>query len=384
MKTISQALGTILLVAIGCQLASAQVSIMFQENFDQLPLRPPVDEDPTGGSFPNAFSHNPPQNWFNQFSNVPGVGDPLVGVTEWEGWSFANKAFWIDVSDDEGRSQFTRSSGIVAVADPDEWNDLGDPANTIGFYETILETPFFDIGELSEKGSRLQLQFDSSWRPQCCDDGENFDPNGNNKKLRIIARFEDGSEQEMLRWDSAPFRFEIAGGGYRPSTDPNDEPNPFFKPANLNELLFVDLSSLLDTSHLGFKILFSMEDAGDDWWFAMDNMQMISSNEIPGDMDLSGFVDEDDIDDFAQAMHNSLDYTLTHFGESPATRGSADGDFNFDDIDWFVSILNGGGVAASRETIIAAIQAQAVPEPSTAGLVMIALVLGLNQSRHRK
>ncbi len=386
MKTICHALLAAMMLSLVGSSALAQVTaIPFQENFNDLPLRPPVDEDPIG-SFPNAFTHEPPENWFNQRSMVPGIGNPIVGVEEWEGWSFANKNFWIDVSQDEGRSLFTRGQGVVAVADPDEWNDLGDPANTIGFYNTILETPFFDIGELLSKGSRLQLKFDSSWRPgppqqQCCDDGEGFDPNGNNQKVRIVARYEDGTQSELLRWDAAPF---INPLNDRPSLDPADDPNPFFKSANFNELVYVDLTELLVTTQNRFQILFGMEDAGDDGWFAFDNMQMISLDVVPGDMDLSGFVDTDDIADFAQAIHNPLDYVLTHFGESPATRGSADNDFNFDDIDWFVNILNGGGVAASRDTIVAAIQAQSVPEPSTACLAALVFGVALVQSRGRR
>lgn len=380
MRAYCHTLGVVLLLLLASSQATAQVTIMFQENFDQLPLGPPEDEDPTGGNFPNAFTHNPPELWFNQRSNVPGVGDPSVGVAEWEGWSFANKNFWIDVSQDEGRSQFQRGQGVIAVADPDEWNDRGDPANTIGFYNTFLETPFFDIDEFRRKGSRLQLQFDSSWRPQCCDDGESFDPNGNNQTASFFVRYSDGSMTPIDRWESAPF---VTASG-NPSTDPSNPPNPFFKSANLNELVHLDLSQYLISSQLQFQIVFGMQDAGDDWWFAMDNMQMISMTEVPGDMDLNGFVDEDDIDDFAQAMHSSLDYALTHFGEAPAIRGSADDDFNFDDIDWFVDILNGGGVAASRDTIIAAIQAQAVPEPATLGLAAVVLCLGLAQTRVRR
>lgn len=373
---------------VGCAICAAltmfasttlAVQIFFQENFDQLQLRPPVDEDPTT-PFPEAFTHQPPSGWELDVSGVPGVGNPSVGVVEWEGWSFANKSFWIDVSQDEGRSQFTRGQGTVAVADPDEWNDLGDPANNVGFYNTFLETPFFDIGNLLQTGSRLQLQFDSSWRTQCCDDGDGFDPAGNNQTASFTARFEDGTEVALDRWESAPFFFIDPFGIERPSTDPADIPNPDFKSSNLNELVFIDLSPLLQvTNHSRFQIIFGMEDAGDDWWFAMDNMQLISLTEVPGDMDLDSDVDVDDIDDFAQAIHDAADYAATHFGESPATRGSDDSDFNFDDIDWFVNLLNGGGVAASRDTIIAAIQAQAVPEPSTLLLASVVFSLGLGR-----
>ncbi len=35
-------------------------------------------------------------------------------MTEWAGWSFADKNFWVTVSGNQGRSDFTRGSGVVA------------------------------------------------------------------------------------------------------------------------------------------------------------------------------------------------------------------------------------------------------------------------------
>lgn len=371
---------TLVLMAGLCAPAFAQVSIVFQENFDQLTLQPPVDEDST---ITQAFTHELPNTqWQIDNSGVPGLNSPSIGIFEWKGWSFANKDFWIDVSDDERRSEFTRAQGVVAVADPDEWNDKANPANNFGFYNTFLGTPFFPINPLQQLGSRLKFQFDSSWRPQCCDDGEQFNPNENNKTATIRAIYEDGSKKELLRWESAPFFFTDALGIKHPSRDPEDTPNPDFKRTATDELVFVDLSELLlnPNNHPGFRLEFGLGDAGDDWWWAMDNMQMISLTTVPGDMDLNGSLDEFDIDDFAQAMHSTKDYIATHFGEFPATRGSLDSVFDFDDIDWFVDLLNGDGVAASRDTILSAIEAQAIPEPSTGS--MVTLLLGLAFSRH--
>ena len=360
----------------------AQVSMVFQENFDELPLQAPVDED---SPIRQAFTHEPPTpEWRIDNSDVPGVNEPSIGIFEWEGWSFANKDFWIQVSNDERRSEFTRSFGTVAVADPDEWNDRADPANNFGFYNTFLETPFFDIDSLREKGSRLQFQFDSSWRPQCCDDGEQFDPDRNNKTAVIKAIFEDGSEKELLNWQSAPF-IDAAGNPFR-FPGPNNFPNPNFKPTATNELMFVDLSEILlnPDNHLGFQLQFGLINAGDDWWWAMDNMQMISTGfEIDGDMDLNGVVEEADTSHFAQAMHNELDYILTHYGESPAVRGSPDSTFDFDDIEWFVGVLNDEGVAATQAAVAAAISAYGVPEPSSGCLAICFAFAGLLRNRTR-
>ena len=131
-----------LLLASRSGLLSAQ-TVIFEENFDQLPLDKPVQED---SSITQAFTHSPPDNWRVDSSGVPGVQNPSIGVFEWEGWSFANKDFWIEVSGNERRSEFKKAEGTLAVADPDEWNDLGDPANNVGFFKTFLKTPVFNIG----------------------------------------------------------------------------------------------------------------------------------------------------------------------------------------------------------------------------------------------
>ncbi len=388
MRTFHRLLCVCLALAWGIGPAGAQ-QVVFQENFDQLPLGPPVQED---SQIVNAFTHAPPSGWVRDATGVPGVENPSIGIFEWEGWSFANKEFWIDIANDDPgdgrRQEFLRGDGTILVADTNEWNDLGNPANNVGYYDTFLDTPEFVIGDLLNKGDRLQLQFDSSWIPQCCDDGANLDPPfgtdipfENNKTARIRAKFEDGSTQELLRWESAPFIRTDTAGNEHPSTNPEDPINPNFKAIDTNELVFVDLSSLLSTTHFAFKLEFALGDSGDDWWWAMDNMFMISMTTVPGDMDINGILDEQDIDDFAQAMHSTKDYIASHFGEFPATRGSEDSVFDFDDIDWFVQLLNDNAIAASRDTVLTAIAAQAIPEPTTGVLAM--LTLGALLARRR-
>lgn len=373
MKSVRYFLLGSMLLALAMENSQAQQGpvLVFEQNFDLLPLRPPIDEEST---IPNAFTLIPPDNW-RTVSDLPGAGNPEIGVSEWEGWSFANKDFWIEVSEDELRSEFKKSQGTIAVADPDEWNDLGNPANRLGFFEAFLHTPEFSIAELKATGDRLRFLFDSSWLPQCCDDGERFAPNENNKTATIRVRFEDGSSQTLVQWESAPFFFIDSSGNTHPSTDPQDIPNPRFKSTDLNESVLLNIDSLLDSGHLSFQLEFGLTNAGDDWWWAMDNMMMISMTTVPGDMDLSGFLDTNDIDDFAQAMHNTEAYRADHFDEHPSIRGSLDSVFDFDDIDWFVGLLNDQGFSTSKATVLAAIAAQAVPEPTGLSLALLALVV---------
>ncbi|MCP4263029.1 MAG: hypothetical protein GY774_36780, partial [Planctomycetes bacterium] len=93
-------------------------TVLFAENFEGLVLGPNVDETLVGEA---VWTDTPPEDWTVDESGIPGLGmDATDGVTEWAGWAFADKAWWIEAAEDQNRSQFELASGIVAVADPDE------------------------------------------------------------------------------------------------------------------------------------------------------------------------------------------------------------------------------------------------------------------------
>ncbi len=254
-------------------------TILFSQNFNGLQLQPSVQET----TFSNAFTHIPPPGWLVERSDIPGVGTPSIGVEEWEGWSYANKAFWILAGQDR-RPEFTRGQGTIAVADPDEWNDIGNPADNLGFYNTLMRTSNISL-PISTAPRKLKLAFDSSWLDQCCDDGDKFNPGGNNKTALISLKVANGPLIEVMRWESAPFR-DNAG---RPSRDPRDNPNPFFKDDATNEGVLLNLTPILQ-QYAGSTITmsFAMQNAGDDWWWAVDNVQMFSLSVLLGDMNVDG------------------------------------------------------------------------------------------------
>ncbi|WP_327321246.1 hypothetical protein OG735_01095 [Streptomyces sp. NBC_01210] len=63
---------------------------------------------------------------------------PQNGVREWRGWTLTTMAFWARAGADQGREDFSLSSGVLAVADPDEWDDLGSPSDTTTFDSTLV------------------------------------------------------------------------------------------------------------------------------------------------------------------------------------------------------------------------------------------------------
>ncbi len=391
-----------LLLVTFLALPASAITLLFQENFDGLLLGAPVDETFLAGTFPQAFTHNEPLGWDRIATNVPGVSNPLVGVEEWEGWSFADRDFWIAAAAGPsgqppgGREAFTLGSGTIAVADPDQWNDLGDPANELGFYNTLLITPTIDLAPRLPGEDRLVIQFDSSWRGGCCDDGESFNPDGNNQAAILRARLPNNQLVELFRWESAPF-YDSLGN---PTVDPFDTgglpnlSNPFFKPDNFNERITIDLDSLIPPSGLalltaalpgglsssssngGLIFEFGMENAGDDGWWAIDNVEVASYSTTLGDMDLSGMLEQADIAAFALGMLDTDAYRFDYYGEFPGTRGSPDSTFDFDDVPWFIALLEGAGVASAAEALAFAFS-PTIPEPGTLGLLVFGAVVSI-------
>jgi hypothetical protein len=120
---------------------------------------------------------------------------------------------------------------------------------------------------------------------------------------------------------------------------------------------------------------------------------------VPGDMDLDGDIDFDDIDDFVLGLSDPGEY-LTARGHGAAALGDLDGDMDldFDDISGFTARLSdaSGGSASSAitrhslstsDSSIAdasvthrsvphfSIRSLSVPEPGTGELVIVALVI---------
>ena len=178
--------------------------------------------------------------WVVDDSSVPGAGDPANdGVTEWAGWSFVSKSWWIQVAGDQGRSEFENGSTVVAVVDPDEWDDM---EHLPGLYNAFLSTPIIDISGVD--AGTLWLTFDSSWRHE------------DTQTASVAVQFDNENPTEILRWESE--------GG-----DP-----AFFKPDATNETVAVELNNPAGAQEM--VITFGMLDAGDDWWWAIDNVEVIS------------------------------------------------------------------------------------------------------------
>jgi hypothetical protein len=213
-----------------CSDASCDIPVIaFAETFDSVPLGPNLNETVSN---PAAWSPTPPSGWTADRSGVP-----TGGVTEWRGWSMASPTWWTQIAGDQGRSGFTRASGNIAVADPDEWDDL---AHATGTYNTTLTTPTISLSGLRAQSVRLLV--DSSWLPS------------GNQTAALIARYDGGSPVTLFTWTS--------------------QPGPTFKPDALNETLDINLNAPPGTASV--QLSFALTNAGNDWWWAIDNLQVVA------------------------------------------------------------------------------------------------------------
>jgi len=213
--------------------------VLFAEDFEGLPLGPNVDEALAGAA---VWTKTAPEGWLIDDSGMPGVGDPATdGVTEWAGWSFADKAWWTQTAGDQDRSTFTLASGTVAIADPDEWDDA-DHAE--GWFRSFLSTPAIDVTGVAS--DMLELTFDSSWRPE-------FDDNYH-QTANVKVSFDGGEPIQLLLWES-------------------DSSSPNYKPYATNEAVTVAIPKPAGAQKM--VVTFGLFDAGNDWWWAIDNVKIV-------------------------------------------------------------------------------------------------------------
>lgn len=152
-----------LLVDPAWGLDGAPLATPTTDPFDALAtrLRPAVDERsiPAGTL---GWTHDPPTGWSIENDRLTSGG-----TTEWRGWSFVDEAFWSAAEVGQGRESFVRSRGVIAVADPDEWDNVGNPSTRGSFESTLVSGSFPVSGRV-----RVRLRFGSYYRQDGTQKGE--------------------------------------------------------------------------------------------------------------------------------------------------------------------------------------------------------------------
>ncbi|MEM7311710.1 MAG: PEP-CTERM sorting domain-containing protein [Planctomycetota bacterium] len=239
---------------------------LFDEDFESLTLQPIITYQSELRSR-SAWTDVPPEGWTVDNSNVATFDNPNSGVVEFEGWRFVDKEWWITTAGGQRREEFLNATGIVAVADPDEWDDFGTPRpETLGFFDAKLTTPAIDLSMVG--ANEAKVFFHSSWRDEEI------------QKATLTAYYDDPAATtiEILRWDSAP---ELADGS----------PNPNFKDDAPNEGLTYDL--LNPSGANSVQLEFRVFDAENNWWWSFDNLKVFTGDGPAVDGALRTIIDRD-------------------------------------------------------------------------------------------
>ncbi|GHE70904.1 hypothetical protein GCM10018771_61090 [Streptomyces cellulosae] len=111
-------------------------------------LKPAADEHDVPRSVP-GWTHSFPGGWRVDNSRMPDNG-----VREWRGWTLTTRDFWERTAPGQYREDFSLGRRVIAVADPDEWNDLGEPSRTSTFDSTLVSPAC-----ATPPGGRLTLSY---------------------------------------------------------------------------------------------------------------------------------------------------------------------------------------------------------------------------------
>jgi hypothetical protein len=232
---------------------------IFYEDFDLLELQnsadPAIGGEPNTGT--NVWTQTPPDGWAIDNSQMPPQSSPPSGRPEWEGWAFADWEWVYTRVDAQERQNFTKSRGTVATADPDEWDDFGNPKLNRGYFNSFLVTTSVDLTGVA--ANTAFLQFDSSWRPEGFDDAGPDGIASNNQTATVVMSVDGGAPVEIMRWDS-------------------DSSGDFYHPDNVNETVIIPLNNPAGSSSV--VLTFGLTNAANDWWWAIDNI-VVDAGAVP-------------------------------------------------------------------------------------------------------
>ena len=235
-------------------------TVLFEEDFEDVTLESSIKEQLKDKK---VWSGAPPDGW-----EITNENPDDLGMPEWRTWAIVDFEWWTATAEDQRRSEFTgkhndgKGIGKGAVSDPDEWDDWelnGDP-DAISRWNGHLITPSIKIKGAA--AASLVLKLDSSWRPEDTQNGE------------ITVSFDGGAEERILFFKSVG----IDAGAHTlvtiPTLDLDEE--EINDGEQINETLEIPIDNPADAAEM--VISFGVIDAQNDWWWAIDNIELISTD----------------------------------------------------------------------------------------------------------
>ncbi|WP_433222546.1 alkaline phosphatase family protein [Dactylosporangium sp. CS-047395] len=232
-------IGTVaaLVAAAGLTAAAAPpaaAATLATQTFDGLAgqLQPALDESIPAGTL--GWTHTAPSGW--SVAVKPAMPD---GVREWRGWSFTTMPFWTG-ADTQDRGNFTRASGVFAVADPDEWDDRGSPTASSTFDSTLTGQAV----DIPAGTSALYLGFASHYRQE------------GNQKADVTVSFDGAAAGTVVHY--GPNAADANGGG--------DAENAYVTRA-------VAVPAGATTARFAWRLY----DAANNWYWAIDDVTVANT-----------------------------------------------------------------------------------------------------------
>ncbi|MFI8089376.1 phosphocholine-specific phospholipase C [Streptomyces sp. NPDC086080] len=178
-----------------------------------------------------GWTRTTPEGW-----TVTNAADMPRGTRELQGWTLMSKQFWFPAG--QNRAHFTRALGVIAVADPDDWDDTGGPSGR-GRFDSTLTSPAVDIPAST---STLHLAFDSHYRQESPQEAE------------VTVEFDSGDRARLLHYSGAD------SGNANQGLD--------------QENRLVRLSCPVPAGAGSAKVSFRLFNAGNNWYWAIDNIRL--------------------------------------------------------------------------------------------------------------
>ena len=220
-------------VVLGLAATDARAAQLYFQDFESLALQPFVSSTETGGSGAD-WTDELPAGWARD-----NTGTPAGGPVEFFGFTFMNKDSWITTEEVQERNLFTRGTGTVMVSDPDAYDDSGDIDPNL--YNVFIRTQRIALANTVPGTARLN--FDSSFRPYDTMTGS------------VEVSFDGGDNfTSLLSMNSA----NVPGG------DSSLE--------RVDEAISLPLDNPLGAADM--IVRFGMTEAGNDWWWAVDNIEV--------------------------------------------------------------------------------------------------------------
>ena len=222
-------------VVLGLAATDVRAAQLYLQDFESLPLGPFVSSTESGGSGAD-WTDALPAGWARDNTTTP-AGGPV----EFYGFNLMNKDSWIATEENQDRTTFTRGVGTVVVSDPDAYDDADNFTIEPNLYNVFIRTQPISLANVVPGTARLN--FDSSFRPYDTMTGSvevSFD--GGNNFISLLSMNSGnipGGDSSLERADEAV-------------TLPIDNP--------------LGAADMI--------VRFGMTEAGNDWWWAVDNIEV--------------------------------------------------------------------------------------------------------------